>query len=291
MGAKINGVSGFCSKTVLVWILGASLSIGTWMGVALSAHADGSLNMSQDLDRAEYRGTMLGTMPFGFFSEYQDEAGAAPLSQEELAHIQKAAKALETDDSSNDSSVLNDPWAMDKVALNEIREAQKLNPNHAEYWYFLGVLDAVIEKDATAITELQTFLQTPMDTSAYQTSSSYSLPKRRSQEESDTRNFISTLQSWGDGDRPDDNSAASVELKPVDLYQQGVAALKRGDNAGSFTYFQQGAPLGNAGCQYFLGYDYEHGYGTTVDMDQAKYWYQKASDQGFDDSLASGVLN
>ena len=42
------------------------------------------------------------------------------------------------------------------------------------------------------------------------------------------------------------------------------------------------ANKGQAGDQYFLGEMYEKGLGTRADLDEARKWYQKAADQGFE---------
>ena len=44
--------------------------------------------------------------------------------------------------------------------------------------------------------------------------------------------------------------------------------------------WQQLAYLGNSTAQYNLGLCYAQGKGTSVDLNQARYWWQKAADQG-----------
>ena len=48
--------------------------------------------------------------------------------------------------------------------------------------------------------------------------------------------------------------------------------------------WQQLAYLGNSTAQYNLGLCYAQGKGTNVDMNQARYWWQKAADQGDSDA-------
>lgn len=70
-------------------------------------------------------------------------------------------------------------------------------------------------------------------------------------------------------------------------YEDGYAALSRGDYARALRLFRPLADQGNALAQYSLGVMYTNGHGVPQDYAQAVAWYRKAADQ----SLAAGQNN
>ncbi len=51
-----------------------------------------------------------------------------------------------------------------------------------------------------------------------------------------------------------------------------------------FEFQKKMATQGYAKAQYFLAQMYEQGRGTTVDIEQAKYWYEQARKNGYTQS-------
>ena len=49
--------------------------------------------------------------------------------------------------------------------------------------------------------------------------------------------------------------------------------------------FKKAADQGNARAQYNLGCSYEYGEGVSKDINEAKNWYKKAADQGFEEAI------
>ena len=45
-------------------------------------------------------------------------------------------------------------------------------------------------------------------------------------------------------------------------------------------YFTAAAQAGHPEAQYQLGYSYENGIGVPINVGRAKYWYEKAAEQG-----------
>ena len=70
-----------------------------------------------------------------------------------------------------------------------------------------------------------------------------------------------------------------------ELYQTGLnyyfgRNVVKMDNAKAVEYFTQAAEGGHAEAQYRLGQCYMLGFGVSVDLQKARYWYGKAADQG-----------
>ena len=80
---------------------------------------------------------------------------------------------------------------------------------------------------------------------------------------------------------------AADQKNPEALYRMGLA-YKNGDGNLPVDYglmvtcFTEAAELGHAEAQYQTGYNYENGIGVPVSVSKAKYWYQKAAEQGHD---------
>lgn len=53
------------------------------------------------------------------------------------------------------------------------------------------------------------------------------------------------------------------------------------DNVKAVEFFMKAAEGGHAKAQFYLGLCYEKGWGVSQDFQQARYWYQKAAEQGF----------
>ena len=64
-------------------------------------------------------------------------------------------------------------------------------------------------------------------------------------------------------------------------FDEGMAALKRGDFATALREFRPLAEQGRARAQYNLGSMYHVGQGVTQDYAEAVRWYQKAAEQGY----------
>ena len=45
-------------------------------------------------------------------------------------------------------------------------------------------------------------------------------------------------------------------------------------------WYHRAAQKGHAASQYNLAYQYEHGLGIEIDLEQAVYWYRRAANQG-----------
>ena len=63
-------------------------------------------------------------------------------------------------------------------------------------------------------------------------------------------------------------------------FDDGVAALNRGDYATAFRELLPYAEQGNAGAQNTLGVMYDKGVGVSQDHAEAVKWYRKAAEQG-----------
>ncbi len=63
-------------------------------------------------------------------------------------------------------------------------------------------------------------------------------------------------------------------------YEDGIAALQRGDYAVAHKEFLQLAKEGHASAQYNLGFLYDYGEGVQQDLGEAAKWYRKAAEQG-----------
>ena len=63
-------------------------------------------------------------------------------------------------------------------------------------------------------------------------------------------------------------------------FQDGIAALDRGDYVTAFAKFKKGAESGNADAQYKLGVMYVQGLGVPKDDREAVRWYTKAAEAG-----------
>ena len=46
-------------------------------------------------------------------------------------------------------------------------------------------------------------------------------------------------------------------------------------------WYHRAAQKGHAASQYNLAYQYEHGLGIEIDLEQAVYWYRRAANQGY----------
>lgn len=78
---------------------------------------------------------------------------------------------------------------------------------------------------------------------------------------------------------------AAAQKNPDALYRLGLA-YKNGDGDEPVDYgkmmhfFTESAELGHTEAQYQAGYGYENGIGVPINVDKARYWYQKAADSG-----------
>ena len=78
---------------------------------------------------------------------------------------------------------------------------------------------------------------------------------------------------------------AAEKKNPEALYRLGMA-YKNGDGdepvnyEKMMLYFNEAAERGHAEAQYQAGYGYENGIGVPLNVSKAKFWYQKAADQG-----------
>ena len=78
---------------------------------------------------------------------------------------------------------------------------------------------------------------------------------------------------------------AAEKKNPEALYRLGMAC-KNGDGDEPVNYekmmncFNAAAELGHVEAQYQAGYGYENGIGVPLNVSKAKFWYQKAADQG-----------
>ena len=63
-------------------------------------------------------------------------------------------------------------------------------------------------------------------------------------------------------------------------YEDGVAAINRGDHEAAYTLFRQAAEHGHARAQSSLAAMHYSGLGVPKDREQAVYWYTKAAEQG-----------
>ena len=66
----------------------------------------------------------------------------------------------------------------------------------------------------------------------------------------------------------------------VSQFDQGMAAVSRGDYATAYRLWRPLADQGNASAQYNLGFMYDNGQGVPQDYAAAVGWYRKAADQG-----------
>ncbi|MDP2602812.1 MAG: tetratricopeptide repeat protein [Deltaproteobacteria bacterium] len=67
-------------------------------------------------------------------------------------------------------------------------------------------------------------------------------------------------------------------------FEEGVAALNRGDHKTALAMFTKGANKGDARAQHILGVMYASGRGVSQDYNQAVSWYRKAAEQGYADA-------
>ncbi len=63
-------------------------------------------------------------------------------------------------------------------------------------------------------------------------------------------------------------------------YEDGVAAIERGQYAAAFKEFLPLAKAGHAAAQYYLGLMYEQGDGVEQDHVESARWYTRAAEQG-----------
>jgi TPR repeat protein len=75
--------------------------------------------------------------------------------------------------------------------------------------------------------------------------------------------------------------AAAPGKAMADSYEEGRAALLRGDYATAWTIWKRSAGRGEAGGENGMGILYNFGDGVPQDIDKAIQWYQRAVDQGF----------
>lgn len=70
-------------------------------------------------------------------------------------------------------------------------------------------------------------------------------------------------------------------------FEDGVAALNRGDHKTALAMFTKGANKGDARAQHILGVIYATGQGVPQDYNQAVSWYRKSAEQGYADAQFS----
>jgi cell division septation protein DedD len=68
------------------------------------------------------------------------------------------------------------------------------------------------------------------------------------------------------------------------VYEEGLAALSRGDVAAAFRLWKPLAEHGDADAQFALGSLYYDGIGVPVDRTESSYWFQLAAEQGLADA-------
>ena len=80
-------------------------------------------------------------------------------------------------------------------------------------------------------------------------------------------------------------SLAETQLKIGELYNKGNKDLHiKRDADKTVKWFRRAAENGNATAQLYMGNVYQKGIGVTKSLTDAKYWWQKAADQGNDDA-------
>lgn len=85
--------------------------------------------------------------------------------------------------------------------------------------------------------------------------------------------------------------AFSSTLFSYDEYMDGVYAYKEKDYKKSFTYFQQAANKGNGEAYFYIGVQYQFGYGVQQNIDEAIISYKKGAELNDYLSMASlGIL-
>ena len=78
---------------------------------------------------------------------------------------------------------------------------------------------------------------------------------------------------------------SAAQKNPDALFRIGMA-YKDGDGnepvdyARMIQFFTEAARAGHPDAQYQLGYSYENGIGVPINVEKAKYWYEKAAEQG-----------
>jgi TPR repeat protein len=71
------------------------------------------------------------------------------------------------------------------------------------------------------------------------------------------------------------------DIDDVKRYEKAWALFERGDHIASFREYRALAESGSPSAQDFVGWMYLGGVGTTVDVDAARSWYQRAADAGY----------
>ncbi len=64
------------------------------------------------------------------------------------------------------------------------------------------------------------------------------------------------------------------------VFEDGFAAIERGDYAAAYRLWKPLAEQGDADAQYNLGFMYGNGKGVPQDYREAVKWYRKAAEQG-----------
>ncbi len=82
------------------------------------------------------------------------------------------------------------------------------------------------------------------------------------------------------------NEEAALALGVI--YQLGLGGASK-DDVESTKWYKAAAEKGNAHAQYMLGANYAGGIGVTMDLEKAKYWYEKASENGYAEAAESLV--
>lgn len=72
--------------------------------------------------------------------------------------------------------------------------------------------------------------------------------------------------------------------EPARSFEQGMAALEKGDYAEAYCIWRPLASQGDAKAAYHLGWLYANGNGLRVDLKQAVYWWSQAAAQGHTDA-------
>ena len=79
---------------------------------------------------------------------------------------------------------------------------------------------------------------------------------------------------------------------PAQQFQQGLTAYEQSDYQTAFKLWLSLAEQGNASAQFNLGVMYAKGQGVRQDKGQAKEWFGKACDNGYQDGCENyGKLN
>jgi TPR repeat protein len=72
----------------------------------------------------------------------------------------------------------------------------------------------------------------------------------------------------------------TVGTAQAGLFEDGLAASKRGDYSEAVMLYRLAAAQGNADAQFSLGYMYYHGFGVASDHAEAMKWFRLAAAQG-----------